>query len=271
MDIVNTDFTVPSSVPHTHTVVFLHGRGDKPRNFASSLLRSRDSQDRSLYEAFPSIRWVFPAPAAAAPNERQCQWFDVYSVVDFADHEDVQMPGLRVSVDLTRNVLEREAAALDGRWDRIVLAGISQGAATGVHTLLNLSIPSPPGQESIPRGLAAFLSFSARLPFTGRNLAATRAVLSLDDVPTHNDVLRNTPMLLEHCVDDGLVLVTHGRALRDSLKTFGADVGWREYPDGGHWFNSPTGMEDAVVFLEKALGIPRAAAAAKPRWACQAQ
>ncbi|KAJ2990382.1 hypothetical protein NUW54_g8485 [Trametes sanguinea] len=56
-------------------------------------------------------------------------------------------------------------------------------------------------------------------------------------------------MLLEHCVDDPLVLVQNGRALRDTLRAFGAQVEWREYPSGGHWFNSPAGIDDAVAFL----------------------
>ncbi|KAK7403113.1 hypothetical protein QQX98_011138 [Neonectria punicea] len=256
MDPNTSILTIPPTLPHTHTVVFLHGRGDSPSNFARSLRYSPDARGRSLGEAFPSLRWVFPEPEPAKPGERSCQWFDIWNVADFADREDLQAPGLRTSVARVRRVLEAEAAALNGRWDRIVLAGISQGSAVGVHTLLNLAVP---GDDALARRLAGFLSFSARMPFPGRSLADTRAILHLDDAPVHDDVLRNTPMLLEHCVDDPLVLVRHGRTLRDTLAGFGADVTWREYPDGGHWFNSPTGTEEAVVFLEKVLGIRRAA------------
>ncbi|KAL6399223.1 Acyl-protein thioesterase 1 [Ilyonectria robusta] len=190
------------------------------------------------------------------------QWFDIWNVRNFTEREHVQAPGLRASVYGIRGIIEQEAAELGGRWDRIVLAGFSQGSATAVHTLLNLDVPSmPAADDALPRRLAAFLSFSARMPFSGRNLAGTRAILRLDDVPTDADVLCNTPMLLEHCADDPLVLVRHGRILRDTLKGFGANVAWREYPDGGHWFNSPKGMEEAAAFLEKVLGIQRAAAA----------
>lgn len=126
-----------------------------------------------------------------------------------------------------------------------MLAGISQGAATSVHTLLNLSLP--PGVER----LGAFLGFSCRMPFPGRSLVETRKVLSLDGVPKTDEVIRNTPILLEHCVDDPLILVENGRGLRDSLRGFGVRVTWKEYPDGGHWFHSPTGMDDAVIFLQE--------------------
>ncbi|KAI8959528.1 hypothetical protein F5Y11DRAFT_301651 [Daldinia sp. FL1419] len=47
---------------HTHTVIFLHGRGDTSRNMADALLSrwTRDSRGRSLVDEFPSVRWVFP-------------------------------------------------------------------------------------------------------------------------------------------------------------------------------------------------------------------
>ncbi|OTA98637.1 hypothetical protein M426DRAFT_325845 [Hypoxylon sp. CI-4A] len=233
------------SAPHTHTVVFLHGRGDSARNFAASLSHSRDSQNRSLVDAFPSVRWVFPqAPTrrCAGGPETWPQWFDVWDVRDFARNEDLQALGLREVVPAIRRVLADEAALLGGRWDRVVLAGISMGAATGAHVLFNLDV-----------ALGAFIGFSCRCPFAGRSLAGMRGALGLQGVPDHNRVIENTPVLLEHCVDDPLVLVQNGRGLRETLRGFGAQVEWKEYPTGGHWFNSPTGMDDAVDFLNRVL------------------
>ena len=83
-----------------------------------------------------------------------------------------------------------------------------------------------------------------------------RGVLGLEGVPAHDSVLRNTPMLLEHCVDDPLVLVENGQGLLDTLRGFGASVEWKEYPDGRHWFNSPSGMDDAVAFITKHVVSP---------------
>ena len=71
-------------------------------------------------------------------------------------------------------------------------------------------------------------------------------------------MLRGTPVLLEHCVDDPTVLVEKGRGLRDTSRGFGSSVAWKEYPHGGHWFNSPAGIDDAVGFLnEHILGKTR--------------
>lgn len=103
------------------------------------------------------------------------------------------------------------------------------------------------------------MGFSCRCPFAGRSgsLREMRAVLALredgDGSAGDDDVLRNTPMLMEHCVDDPLVLVQNGRQLRDILTGFGATVEWHEYPDGGHWFHGPEGLDDVVAFLKKAL------------------
>lgn len=237
--------------PHTHTVVFLHGRGDNASNFSASLAYSCDSRNRSIIEAFPSFRWVFPqAPIrkGASSEAVWSQWFDVWDVRDFSSREELQAAGLKEVVPALRRILAKEAALLGGSWNRVVLAGISMGAATSVHTLLNLDVPAEGGG-----GLAAFLGFSCRCPFAGRTIAGMREILDLEGVPEHSHVLSNTPMLLEHCVDDPLVLVQNGRGLRDILRGFGAQVIWKEYQKGGHWFNSPVGMDDAVEFLNHVL------------------
>ncbi|KAI0099540.1 alpha/beta-hydrolase [Daldinia grandis] len=253
MTTINIPFiTVAPSKPHTHTVVFLHGRGDNTRNFAASLAHSRDSRGRTLADAFPSFRWVFPqAPTrkCASLPETWPQWFDVWDVRDFAANEDLQAVGLKEVVSAIRRILADEATLLGGRWDRVVLAGISMGGATSAHVLFNLDVPPAGGGR-----LGAFIGFSCRCPFSGRGLAGMRDALSLEGVPDHDHVVQNTPVLLEHCADDPLVLVQNGRGLRDTLLGFGAQVEWKEYPNGGHWFHSPTGMDDVVEFLYRQLG-----------------
>jgi predicted esterase len=179
------------------------------------------------------------------------QWFDVYDVRDFASREEIQLEGLREVIPEIIKILTQEAKLLGGRWDRLVLAGISMGAATSVHTLFNLEIPRAVGGGR----LGAFLGFSARCPFAGRSLDDMRKLLNLEGCISNDGILTKTPMLLEHCIDDPLVLVKNGRGLRDTLMGFGAKVTWMEYPDGGHWFNAPQGRDDAIRFLNKVLGI----------------
>ncbi|KAG6014356.1 hypothetical protein E4U43_006624 [Claviceps pusilla] len=237
---------------HTHTVVFLHGRGDNMDKFSYSLQYTRDSKQRTLAEAFPTFRWVFPqAPCrkCASMDGYYNQWFDVWTVRDFSEREDIALEGLREVVPQIRDILAHEADVLGGRWDKVILMGISMGSATSVHTLFNLHVPTP------ERRLGAFVGFCGRCPFAGKSLEEMRALLGVQSCPAHNDVLRNTPMMLQHCVNDPLVKIELGRRQCEVLKSFGAAVTWCEYPDGSHWMNSPSGTDDVVRFLTEVLQL----------------
>ncbi|KAI0390325.1 phospholipase/carboxylesterase family protein [Xylariaceae sp. FL0594] len=236
---------------HTHTVIFLHGRGDNIHDFWRGLNKWVDSRGRTLDQAFPTFRFVLPeAPqrqvAAAAPNNVVWnQWFDVWDTTDFSHKEELLTEGLRDVIPHLRLLIAHEASQLPSGPSRIILAGISMGGATSAHLLFNLEVP-----------LGAFMGFSCRCPFAGSctTLAQMREVLGVDfglALGHGNETLRGTPVLLEHCADDPLVRVQNGRGLRDTLKAFGCQVEWKEYPTGGHWFNSPDGMDNAVRFLEE--------------------
>lgn len=243
--------------PHTHTVIFLHGRGDTASDFKKCLTYNTwaDSQGRSPMDIFPTFRWVFPTAglkSCARPDGPRVmsQWFDLWDAVSL-EHEMIMQPGLKDSVERIRALVAEEAAKLGGRWDKIVLMGISQGGATSVHTVLNLAFPA---DYTGPKRLGAFVGVSCRLPFSGRSIQDTRKVLELPgDAHEGNEVVVNTPMLLEHCTDDQTVLVVGGKQLRDTLRAFGGNVEWKEYSEGGHWFKSPEGLQDLKAFLEKVL------------------
>lgn len=251
---------------HTHTVVFLHGRGDNVHSFTTALAAARNSQGRTLADALPSFRWVFPqAPMRVVASS-------VSAGMNRQDGRNGLTCGTRGTLHRRRSYRRKGFASQyrrssafwptkrplpGGRWDRLVLAGISMGGATSVHTLFNLDVPT--GGSTSSGRLGAFVGFSCRCPFSGRTLAQMQEILGLDLASTavaaggSSAVLRNTPMLLEHCVDDPVVPVANGRALCETLRGFGAQVDWKEYPSGGHWFNSPSGMDDVVSFLRKHL------------------
>ncbi|XXH01201.1 Putative rhomboid protease [Hypoxylon texense] len=283
---------------HTHTLIFLHGRGDTSANMTDALLRwSRNSRRRSLVDVFPTVRWVFPqaearlvqssVPASLGgkgggegeEEEKETvwpQWFDIWNILDMSDSEELQAPGLRDSVASIRRIVRNEARKVGGL-DRVLLSGISQGGATAVHALLHLGAvaaeDAPPEKLAEPRvvvdldeppppaRLGGLLCFSCWLPFPGGTLDETREVIGLDDDDgglvreKGDEIVRHTPAFLGHCADDPVVFPEYGRLLRDELRGFGMEVEWNEYPDGGHWLNSPQGVDDVVEFL-KARGIP---------------
>ncbi|KAK3339815.1 Alpha/Beta hydrolase protein [Lasiosphaeria hispida] len=244
---------------HTHTVIFLHGRGSSAARFLHDLMAiTTDSRGRSFQDHFPSVRWVFPQsefrPSARFPKAMVPQWFDTWNIADLSQREELQTQGLKESVASVRVIVEREAGLLGGRWDRVVLAGVSQGGATAAHALFNLAVPE--NEDGAPRRLGGMMTFCSRMPFPGRSLAETRVVLELENVPADDEVIRNTPVLWQHCVDDPLVGIEYGRELKDALLSFGAQLEWKEYPEGGHWIQTPDGIEDAVVwFKDKVLQV----------------
>ncbi|KAI0127365.1 acyl-protein thioesterase [Xylariales sp. AK1849] len=255
MDLARSIVLPDEKHAHTHTVIFLHGRGDTAQDLAENLFLLKDSSKRSLNDAFPSVRWVFPqADLLYCERDDQdwSQWFDVWNTLDFMDREELQVPGLHDSVKNVIRLIRQEAQQVGGL-DKIVLAGFSQGGATAMHAVLNLP-PFRPNKSSKPQRLAGLMGFSCRLPFPGGTLEETREVLGLGGSPS-DEILRNTPVFLAHCVDDPLVFVDYGRQLGHALATFGIQGISREYPEGGHQLNTPQGIDDIAIFLE-AQGFP---------------
>lgn len=68
------------------------------------------------------------------------KWFDIYSLTDPSQRENLQIEGLRESVGFLKGLIEEEAKFLGGeRVDggRVVVLEISQGCAVGLLTLLS--------------------------------------------------------------------------------------------------------------------------------------
>lgn len=57
-------YVAAPSKQHTHTIILLHGRDSTASEFASEFFESQASDDLTLPETFPSIKWVFPSSKA---------------------------------------------------------------------------------------------------------------------------------------------------------------------------------------------------------------
>ncbi|KAM7215393.1 alpha/beta-hydrolase [Rhypophila decipiens] len=259
---LSTTIIDPSSRQgHTHTIIFLHGRGDNAKNLARSLGYSTSSTGQTLMQHFPFARWVFPSselrPSARLANTfgggMTSQWFDTWHVQNLSHREELQMPGLAESVASVLDIIHDEVKLLSGRWDRLVLAGISQGGAVVMHCLLNLATPT----RDVSR-IGGVMGFSCRFPFPGRTLNETRKIVGVWQDGDEDGLIRNTPVLIEHCLDDPLVKVNTGRQVRDVMTGFGARVTWKEYDSGGHWISSPQGVDDAVAWLGEHVFVEEA-------------
>jgi len=60
-----------------------------------------------------------------------------------------------------------------------------------------------------------------------------------------------TPVLLGHSSNDDVISVDYGVRMKDMLGKLGFQVEWHEYADGGHWINTPQGIDHFVEFLRK--------------------
>lgn len=119
---------------HTHTIIFLHGRDSEAEEFMAEFFECEatgSEADRTLPALFPTVRWVFPQ-AKPLNSERfhveMSQWFDMWSVEDQQERPELQITGLRASVDRVAKLIQDEELLVPR--ERIFLSGISQGFAT---------------------------------------------------------------------------------------------------------------------------------------------
>ena len=249
---------------HTQTIILLHGRDSIASEFAEEFFESQASDDRTLLEIFPTTRWVFPTSKirnSARFETPMSQWFDMWSVENPSEKNEIQIDGLRESVKEILDLIRTEAALISP--DRIILGGISQGCATAIHALLYGGIR-----------LGGFIGLSSWLPFepeitttmadnmawsmVGNSLHYSRKMLN---IPTNqaettsvlselsSTPVLETPVFLSHSQDDDVVPIANGKKLSTSLEKLGMVVSWKPYQDGGHWVNEPQGVDDMVAFI----------------------
>jgi lysophospholipase-2 len=260
--------TVPPKERHTHTIIFLHGGESNAKEFATDFFESQASDNRSLQETFPSVKWVFPNSATrnmARFDMEESQWFDLWDVRNPQERRDLQIEGLRENIAFILNVIRKEASIVPP--DHIVLGGISQGCATAIHALLYGGIR-----------LGGFIGLSSWLPFeedinikarwTSSDFTMLQNIRKIfkpanikstmpqpfNEIFPAEELAFKTPVFLSHSKDDDVVPFKNGDMLWWRLEEdLGFDVDWKVYEDGGHWINEPNGVDDIEEFLRKVL------------------
>lgn len=251
----------------------LHGRGTDAEDFAEELMSSTLSDGRSLQDALPGWRWVFPSSRelwSTTFQEYFPAWFEAHSLTDTKARQDLQMEGIKASVEYIQRVFDEEVARLNGENDKVFLGGISQGGAVGIWTLLCQADP-----KRLPRafvGASTWAPFDKEIeqvlspgnkgdqPITKSHLnslygefvqamLAPRAHLSENGQPQPP-----ISVLLGHGTDDAYVDVELGRTAKSLLSEAGCEVEWKEYSGAeqeGHWFHVPDQMDDILEFLRR--------------------
>ncbi|OQO03933.1 hypothetical protein B0A48_10575 [Cryoendolithus antarcticus] len=221
------------TAPHTHTIIFLHGRDSTAREFASELFESQATDGWTLPEALPGIKWVFPTAEMMPPKRfggEMSQWFDMHTTED--PHELEAEQDMSASNKRIQDIIATEAAIVGA--GKVVLGGISQGCAVAIHALLAGNIR-----------LGGFIGVSSWLPRPNNVSCELTAGL--------HDQAAKTPVLLCHSKDDETIEIRFGKELNDTLVAGGMQVQWCAYPDGGHWINEPQGVDDIVAFVSRVV------------------
>jgi len=188
--------TRPAAGPPHGALVLLHGRGTDERD----LLPLADALDpeRRLVAVTPRGPWTFPGQPGA-------HWYRVQHV-GFPDEETFSAMYARVGA-----WLDALPDALGVPWERTVLGGFSQGAATSFALGLGAGRPTPAG----------ILALSGFIP----------------SVPGFEPALHGRDgfhVALGHGAADPVIPVDFARQAHERLLAAGGDVLYHETPGMGH-------------------------------------
>jgi phospholipase/carboxylesterase len=185
------------------SVIWLHGLGADGHDFEPIVPELNLPRE-------PGIRFVFPhapmRPVTINGGMRMRAWYDIRTF----DREGPQdESGIRESATLLERLIEREHQR-GTEYERIVLAGFSQGGAIVLHTALRF-----------PQRLAGLMALSTWLPL---------AQAFREEVAENENVARDLPIFMAHGSYDPVLPIMLGKFSRDALEQAGFRVEWHEYP-----------------------------------------
>lgn len=278
---------------HTHSIVLLHGRGSNGERFGLELLASKASDNKTLVESFPSVKFIFPTAKKRRSTVLKRipinQWFDNFSLEDPSQRKNLQYDGIRETSEFVTRLIEQEAAVVGV--ERVIVGGLSQGCAAALHVLLNFGGTA---------AMAGFVGMSGWLPFADTMDPTTADAedgddddddifgsdggdedeggdKDVEDVPLHERqrtaaniardiasmpalsaaqevIFSSTPIFLGHGRNDEKVSVNLGKQARRILEALGCNVRWMDY-DEGHWYKVPEEIDDIGDFLQGIVKI----------------
>lgn len=178
-------------------VVWLHGLGADGHDFEPIVPHLRVSS---------ALRYIFPhAPVRPITINGGMSMRAWYDIVDFDRNAAQDESGIRESAQLAMSIMEHQVA--NGiPWNKIVLAGFSQGGAIALHTLGHLQ-----------HKLAGVMALSTYVPL--------REEFQSSDVSINHD----TPIFVAHGQMDPVLPESLGQEAYEILVGKGFQPSWRSY------------------------------------------
>ena len=209
------------------SIIVLHGLGASGHDFEPF------ASEIDLAAVGP-VRWVFPhapqIPVSINGGYVMPAWYDILGA-NLVDRQDAA--GIQKSEKAIVALIEQEVAR-GIPYERIVLAGFSQGCAMALHTGLRL-----------PHRLAGIMALSGYLPLADR-IATERMQANA-----------TTPIFMAHGTQDPVVVLARGEDSRNALAALGHPVQWHTYPMP-HSVH-PREVADISAFLKQVLGAAASA------------
>jgi phospholipase/carboxylesterase len=185
-------------------VIWLHGLGADGHDFEPIVPELR--LDGQL-----ALRFVFPhapvRPVTINGGMAMRAWYDILTLERGGPQDET---GIRASGELLRALIEREHER-GIPYERILLAGFSQGGAIALHTALRF-----------PQPLAGLMALSTYLPL--------QSAFNDDVLEDEQSQTRDLPVFMAHGSFDPVLPIALGQHTRDLLNGSGYRVEWRDYP-----------------------------------------
>lgn len=193
------------TAPHPEgSVIWLHGLGADGHDFEPIVPELR------LLPQVP-LRFVFPhapvRPVTINSGMAMRAWFDILTLERNGPQDEI---GIRTSGQELVRLIEREHER-GISYDKIVLAGFSQGGAVAAHTAVRFAPP-----------LAGLMALSTYLPLMDRFESEVQE--NPDAQP------KSLPIFMAHGSFDPVLPCFLGEQSRDKLIAAGYQVEWHDYP-----------------------------------------
>ena len=121
----------PSSGVHTHTIIFMPGLTNTPEDFVNVLTNRISISKRNTTKVV-----ILRSPlqnVTVLKDEKNYSWFDIYSF-PINSSNTYNFTEVKSASKTLAQIIQEEVALLDGKYDKIIIGGHSQGAIVSMYT-----------------------------------------------------------------------------------------------------------------------------------------